>query len=72
MSILSDISPAEIVGRLKYDSKVFNTILEKVEDDGYFGLLFDNFRAIFEKEIAYAFKGRLIRTQKNEVRQQVA
>lgn len=67
MSILSEISPAEIVSRLKYDSKVFNTILEKVEDDGYFGLLFDNFRAIFEKEIAYAFKGELIRTQENAI-----
>ena len=65
MSLLFDITSDDISSRLKYDINVYNTILEKVENDGYFTSMFENFRSIFEKEINYAFKGQLIRVEKS-------
>lgn len=65
MSLLIDITSGDISSRLKYDINVYNTILEKVENDGHFISMFENFRSIFEKEIHYAFKGQLTRVEKS-------
>lgn len=56
MSLFSSITSLELAERLRYDAKVYSTVLDKVVSDGYFHAITENLKSIFETELKYAFR----------------
>lgn len=57
MSLFASISSADLADRLRYDSKVYSTVFEKVVADGYLAIITENLKNVFETELRYAFRG---------------
>lgn len=57
---------AETTRKIKDELRIFSNfsaILEKAENDGYIKILSESVREVFQQEIDFAIKGKLIRAE---------